>query len=359
MEKRRNGAIDFLKFVFSVMIVLYHGRNLGNPENPIFRSGKVAVEFFFIVSGYLMAAKAEQISCRENLRIGEETSSFILGKIKTLLPHTLLAFVIGYSAAMFLSANPIAYVKKLPYSIWEVSFLWMSGLGEEWINGQTWYLSSMLLVMLVLYPIAIKNFDVFSKVVAPAVGVLVLGWIAKEQGFLATYKNDAWTGTVYNGNLRALSEICIGTISYELAKVLSKMNFTKLGSVLVALTEWGLYLTVIIWGGNSRSYGKLFVSVFLLCVAIALTFSEKGFFSNWFNKKPFYWLGNFSFILYLNHITAGAILKKVIPDQPYCIMIVMFVVFSFALSFVCYFIGLLMRKHGMRLLLRFQKKLFT
>ena len=62
MYNKRNGAIDLLKFLFSLMIVIYHGRLFANAENPLFRAGKIGVEFFFIVSGYLMAAKAEKVS---------------------------------------------------------------------------------------------------------------------------------------------------------------------------------------------------------------------------------------------------------------------------------------------------------
>ena len=58
-ESKKNGAIDFWKFAFSIMIVLFHSYYFANNEDgAIFREGRIAVEFFFIVSGFFMAKSA-------------------------------------------------------------------------------------------------------------------------------------------------------------------------------------------------------------------------------------------------------------------------------------------------------------
>lgn len=62
--KGRNGTIDFFKFLFTIIIVFYHLDNLiDNPADRITKCGYIAVEFFFIVSGYLLMKKADKVSC--------------------------------------------------------------------------------------------------------------------------------------------------------------------------------------------------------------------------------------------------------------------------------------------------------
>ena len=56
--KSKNYEIDFVKFLFAIGIFVYHSMYLdavnGNPK--IFAKGYLGVEFFFMVSGYFMAA---------------------------------------------------------------------------------------------------------------------------------------------------------------------------------------------------------------------------------------------------------------------------------------------------------------
>ena len=58
INKNRNCAIDTLKFIFAVILVLFHSSLLltDNMEGSVtFANGAIAVEFYFIVSGFLMA----------------------------------------------------------------------------------------------------------------------------------------------------------------------------------------------------------------------------------------------------------------------------------------------------------------
>lgn len=44
--KARNGAVDFWKFVFSIMVVQFHSSNLTKVKNTPFVGAAIAVEFF-------------------------------------------------------------------------------------------------------------------------------------------------------------------------------------------------------------------------------------------------------------------------------------------------------------------------
>ena len=48
--KVRNGAIDFWKFVFSILVVQFHSSNLTEIKTTPFVGAAIAVEWFFLVS---------------------------------------------------------------------------------------------------------------------------------------------------------------------------------------------------------------------------------------------------------------------------------------------------------------------
>ena len=63
--KQRNAWIDLARVLFSIGILLTHLNSLSQPAeevNLIFCFGFLGVEFFFILSGYLMAVSAQKIS---------------------------------------------------------------------------------------------------------------------------------------------------------------------------------------------------------------------------------------------------------------------------------------------------------
>ena len=65
MNKKRNGFIDIMKLVFCLGVILNHLNTVSvsfQMNTIVMRYGFLGVEFFFIVSGYLMAKKANGVS---------------------------------------------------------------------------------------------------------------------------------------------------------------------------------------------------------------------------------------------------------------------------------------------------------
>ena len=100
MKKKRNGRIDFLRFVFALIIVLHHTRYLLGYEHTIFIGGSLGVEFFFLVSGYLLVATVERVAEQNHLAgsLGTETLIFLQRKVlrsvfQVSYPFTLLSLL--------------------------------------------------------------------------------------------------------------------------------------------------------------------------------------------------------------------------------------------------------------------------
>ena len=94
MQTKRNGELDALRFVFMLMIVLLHF------DTGIFPFGNIGVEFFYTLSGLLMARHAEKIAINGNLAggsrplnvVADDTWSFIKGKLRGFYKYYLSAF---------------------------------------------------------------------------------------------------------------------------------------------------------------------------------------------------------------------------------------------------------------------------
>ena len=65
-ERERNGKIELLRFIFALVVALFH---LGGNEkfgHEMMKTGYLAVEYFFIVSGYLLVGSVERLQKAEN-----------------------------------------------------------------------------------------------------------------------------------------------------------------------------------------------------------------------------------------------------------------------------------------------------
>ena len=248
MEKigKRNGEIEFLRFVFSVIIVLHHSKYIVGSKNSIFLAGSFAVEFFFIVSGYLMMNTIDKAERNEEKKteVGKETFNFIIGKIKSLYPEAIIAWIIGIFFISYVKRSSLFEILSLMAdSFFEVIFLQMSGLGATTINGVVWYISSLILCMAILYPLIRRYKDMMIYVVLPLLIFFLLGYLCMQYDHPRS--PNKWIGITYKGNIRAFAEISLGVVFWQVTKWLSNISFSKLGRILVTGFKWGLYIIII------------------------------------------------------------------------------------------------------------------
>lgn len=294
--KKHNGIISFWKFMFSILIVLFHCELLAqNGENVLFKAGRIGVEFFFITSGYLMAQKAFKNENKDLNNIGKEAILYIWKKAKTFFPYILVAFIIS------IFVKGIYQKSKLVISIWNLLLLEMSGVRTTSVVGQTWYISAMLISMLILYPLIRKYKKTFTHIMAPIIVILVGGWMSHKYGTVAGPLD--YTGFVYKGLLRALFEISLGTIAYIIAQKIKEIKFTKLSKWILTIIEivgfTSIFFIVNIKGASQKYE---FIMILILFISISIAFSEKTIFYKFANNKFVYYLEKISLPIYLNQI---------------------------------------------------------
>ena len=97
-KNARIASVEFWRFLFTVLVMLYH-LEIYYTSGKLFPSGTSAVEFFFVLSGFLIALSAghwfekhpEPLSAKE---AGIRATQFVWKKIKALFPVIVMTLII-------------------------------------------------------------------------------------------------------------------------------------------------------------------------------------------------------------------------------------------------------------------------
>ena len=85
-KDEQNYFIEFLRFVFSIAILIYHSwLFIGIYGEGIFRRGYLGVDFYFIVTGYLMINSLNRDK-KKSKSILKESFDFVFKKYKNCSP---------------------------------------------------------------------------------------------------------------------------------------------------------------------------------------------------------------------------------------------------------------------------------
>ena len=133
---KRNGKIDLLRFVFCLGVIILHIEGVlydGMKSWGLFSMGHrgyIGVEFFFLVSGWLMAKKLASLDhtpC-DLETLGGETYRFLWNKLRPIIPYHIIVCI------AMLSLWAIVYPAKVFWPIFgdrfpSLFFLHRIGIG--------------------------------------------------------------------------------------------------------------------------------------------------------------------------------------------------------------------------------------
>lgn len=254
-RRQKNGSVELLRFLFTSVIIFFHiNLDLWDQQKVIglvggapvtfFMHGNIAVEFFFLVTGWLMAASvyrkirgaggsSEASPAGAGIRIRQkdtnrtraleslrdtlgETAHFVGHKARAILPYYLTACALTPLMRLVTdrSLTPVYFLKRLP----SLLFLERLGLGKAFI-GCTWYLSSMMLALCLAYPLCRRFYRFYTCFAGPVLGCLLLWAMVAQTGSLGDIGD--WFYITYKTNVRAFAEISIGAASFECSRLLS------------------------------------------------------------------------------------------------------------------------------------------
>ncbi len=349
---KRNGKIEFLRFLFGFMVLAFHVQKylpgeirIGDTINfAFFPHGAMGVEFFFLTSGFLMAANVfKRINESPKISIGESTTIFLKSKITALLPLHLICFVLLFATQFYINDWGVKRaVLKFIENIPSLLFIQMSGFNGSGINHIEWYISVMILSMLIIYPIMKKNYMLFVRVIAPIISIFAIGTLYRNASMLGGV--GIWYSVVYRGFVRGFAEICLGTVCFEISRNIQKRSFTKIQKIAFGFGELAIWC--IAFGMIMFTVPKTYQFYILLFLAlgITLTFSDISYGKKIFNNKFFYFLGKLSLPLYLCQLTTIQLSNHLISHLPMTNRMIYTIIGTFILALVLQGIDTVIKK---------------
>lgn len=342
-KSKKNGRVEMLRFLFAIAILFFHihkrfavngNISIGIKGIYFFNHGYIGVEFFFLVSGYLLAASAYSKRNKPADLIGTETAKMIWKKIKNIFPYHMFAMVLtvlvnGY----FLHHTAKARITYAIDSWASLFFVQVFGFDSSWANKLTWYLDVWLVTTFIFWYFLRKHYDVFVKIACPLMGLFILGFMAHEYKSIAGI--DGWTGHFYKCFLRGYAEMALGCSAYSLTRALNKMDFTAAGKKILAVAEAVCYLLVLRYAVTGVNPKYSFVTLFIMMIGLILTFSNVNPAHNVFDKPIFDWCGKMSLLIYLNQFYSIRLVQSLAGGTSFPVKVVLCTAVTLIGAFVC------------------------
>lgn len=288
----RINQLTFTRFLASISIVIFHfGKKSfifnNNVVNFIFFNANVCVSYFFILSGFVMMIAYGN-------KPGFSAKDYFRNRFARIYPLYFFAILL----VLFLQIR----TKNLDLLGLFLNLFMI----QTWIPGQAltfnppgWSLS----VEFLFYAIFPLIFNIFLKKdnLKKIVGVIISFWILSQvlfQALFSFYRADelgSMKDILMYSPLMHLNEFLIGNLAGYL--FIKKLQDKKSNYDLVILLTIGLIFLALKFPLNLNFHNGLLAVLFIpLILLISL---NNGFITTLFQKKPFVFLGEISFGIYI------------------------------------------------------------
>ncbi len=331
-SKKRNGTLEFMRFVFCLTILLFHmGKMLlggfsfkNGIQFAFFPHGAMGVEFFFILTGLFLAQSVDKQLQRaeKKTNIIVDTLQYFSKKYTSTFPQHVVAFAVlfGVTVLVHLDTPGWSAWDRFDSAVPSLFLIQMTGIMGEPLNHIEWYLSAMLIAILIIYPLCRLNFKVFTRYIAPVVSVALFIWMRSEYPSLSgvtRQMNITADWYIYKGVVRAVAEITLGTFVYSLSKYGLAPFVQKIGKpARAALTavEWIMYAAAVLITVLTLPYKWEYAALAVIFVGITLSFSGLTYSGKLLDNNFSYFLGKITLPVYLSQLSAIAMAGYYLAD---------------------------------------------
>lgn len=289
----------------AILVMIFHARygfvnvssiNMQLFEIPFFANGYLWVDFFFMLSGYLLAHRYGD----ENFQTPKSIFKFAATRLARIYPlhfFSLAAFVfyLGWlNGPSFLTSNLSSIIANL--------FLvhgWFGMYAENW-NYPSWSLSAEWAAYLLFPALCLGYRHLRGKF---ALSLIALAVLLMLFGIYVTNVHDGSLDITYGlGWRRCLFSFSIGIVTYSLSGCLRK-NRPEYFYDFLALSSFGLLLLQLKIAPQFATKFKFPEFFFIYMGVLVLLFLglARGKFAKVLQLKPFVYLGEISFSVYMWH----------------------------------------------------------
>lgn len=301
-------VLDSFRGIAAICVVVFHMHVVGSiTELNFFRGSSLFVEFFFVLSGFVLTHTYgfKEVSFKR----------FIISRTFRLYPLHLFMFTIclflelakfvAYKYGFLFNTIPFTEEKALSEIIPNLLFLqsWIPGFNPVSWNYPSWSLSVEYYMYIIFF------FTFFIKSNFKYVVWFLFSFIS----FVIIINNFG----IMNEVIRGLSCFFAGALTYLIYKKFN-MKFEKISSNIFSLLEVLLMISIIYIISYIEEYKAIYVSLIFLLIVFFFAF-EKGFLSIILKISFFQLLGKLSYSIYMTHyailfclISFSMILEKIL-----------------------------------------------
>ena len=307
--------LDGLRGIAAISVVLFHLSHIVGFG--AFGHGFLAVDFFFLLSGFVIALAYE-----DKLKSGSLTpKSFALVRLKRLYPMLFVGFVLG-SAAVFLGANPLA--SPGPWMLLQFALVPLFGAVLYPLNDPIWSILHEMIVNLFHAATAKKLLLKYAVGIVVLTGVLFLGAMAAKPDLGA---NWGWKlgGNFAGGVIRTFFDYFLGVTLFRLSRPITKALMPVPFFLPAALL--GLVLVVPLQHFPIVDILAVFL-VFPAILVLSLNAKAPAL------MIPFYrWLGGVSYPVYAVHTPILLIMAHFFPTKLWPVTLLLVLLLASALEY--------------------------
>ncbi len=293
---KRNFSIDVIKFVLSIAIFLHHF--------DLFPGGYLAVEGFFMISGFLMMNSLFRQK-KEDRLLPNSTAHFVFHRYSAIFLPLFFSAISGFFINEMLTYPELA--KTMPSRIsgllFEVFPVQTLGFQGTYTTGVSWYLAALFFGLAVLHPMAKKDPERFAYTVCPPIILLFYGFLCVYSKHL-NLPCEWYFGFVNSGLIRGIAGLCAGCVLFVLVKDSNEKKgvslFSRIVFSLLSLAGWYF----IYYGMAEKDLVHTphdYIVTAVLFVVLYLELSGKTVLSLLFSHRWTGVLANISRYVFLNH----------------------------------------------------------
>lgn len=321
--KNKTVSIEALRFAFMVVIAVWHFGRI----NP-FTHGYIAVDFYFLLSGYLLYGSY--------VRHKYDALKYTVEKLKRFYPEYIFVFVIAFLMKLNLLLRDSDAVTLFLNAIPEGLMINSVGVFGGGVNPASWYVSVLMVGGGILYAVLHWNKKVALSIVFPLLVLFSYTYLMGFGGSLEQFAND---GFISQSLLRGMAGMALGTVLAAFKERYSESLEKRRVVLDIACLLAVVIMCIVLF--SSKHYDRFALLAF--SVLIISCFVPSTLISKMFKSTIWVKLGGITFEMLLVHcpiIWVVNNLTRSIKLSPYGIValalvyIVMVLICSFALKYI-------------------------